>query len=64
VLAGFFLGAYLGLSVPVVGLGVATYWVPPREAMLAFAVLVSIAVLLSVHAILHLSDTRSGHADL
>jgi MFS family permease len=52
VLAGFFLGAYLGLSVPVVGLGVATQWVAPREAVLAFVALVSIAVIASVRAVL------------
>jgi hypothetical protein len=53
VLAGFFLGAYLGLSVPVVGLGIATQWMPPREAMLGFVALVSIAVIVSVRAVLH-----------
>jgi MFS family permease len=63
VLAGFFLGAYLGLSVPVVGLGVATQWVPPREAMLAFVVLVSVAVIASVRAVLHhTNNTGSSHA--
>jgi len=62
VLAGFFLGAYLGLSVPVVGLGVATQWVPAREAMIAFVALVSIAVIASVRAVLHHTDTGSGHA--
>jgi MFS family permease len=62
VLAGFFLGAYLGLSVPVVGLGVATQWVPPREAMLAFVALVSLAVIASVRAVLHHTNTASGHA--
>jgi MFS family permease len=62
VLAGFFLGAYLGLSVPVVGLGVATQWVAPREAMLAFVALVSIAVLTSVRAVHHHTNTGSDHA--
>lgn len=50
VLAGYFLGAYVGLSVPVVGLGVFTQYVAPRDAMLVFAGLVSIAVILSVRA--------------
>jgi MFS family permease len=62
VLAGFFLGAYLGLSVPVVGLGVATQWVAPREAMIAFVAIVSIAVVASVRAVLHHTSTGSGHA--
>lgn len=52
VLAGFFLGAYLGLSVPVVGLGFAAQWVAPRDAVLAFVVLVSVAVLTSARAVL------------
>jgi MFS family permease len=51
VLAGFFLGAYVGLSVPVIGLGVATTYVAARVAMLAFVVLVAIAVLWSVRAV-------------
>jgi predicted MFS family arabinose efflux permease len=62
VLAGFFLGAYLGLSLPVVGLGIATQWVPPRQAMIAFVALVSIAVIASVRAVLHHTTTGSGHA--
>lgn len=63
VLAGFFLGAYLGLSVPVVGLGIATQWVAPREAMIAFVALVSIAVIASVRAVLHpTTTTGSDHA--
>jgi MFS family permease len=52
VLAGFFLGAYVGLSVPVVALGVATQYVAARDAMLVFGVLVSIAVFASVPAVL------------
>ncbi len=33
VLAGFFLGAYVGLSMPVIALGVATEYVAPRDVM-------------------------------
>jgi MFS family permease len=51
VLAAYFLGAYVGLSVPVVALGVATQYVAPRDAMLAFVVLVSLAVVISVRAL-------------
>jgi MFS family permease len=36
-LAGLFLAAYLGLTVPVVGLGIATQLVTPRAAVLGFA---------------------------
>jgi predicted MFS family arabinose efflux permease len=62
VLSGFFLGAYLGLSVPVVGLGIASQWMPPRQAILGFVALVSIAVIASVRAVLHHTDTGSRHA--
>ncbi|MCW2800550.1 MAG: transporter [Aeromicrobium sp.] len=51
VLAGFFLGAYVGLSVPVVALGIATQYVAARDAMLVFVALVSIAVIGSVRAV-------------
>jgi MFS family permease len=48
VLAGFFLGAYVGLSIPVVGLGVATTYMPARYVMLVFVVLVTAAIAASV----------------
>jgi MFS family permease len=51
VLSGYFLGAYVGLSVPVVALGVATQYVAARDVMLVFVVLVSIAVIVSVRAV-------------
>jgi MFS family permease len=51
VLAGFFLGAYIGLSVPVVALGVVTQYVPAREAMLVFAALAALAIAASVGAV-------------
>jgi hypothetical protein len=46
-LAGLFLGAYVGLAIPVVGLGVATLWVSPQVAVLGFAVALA-AVTLAV----------------
>ncbi|MDA0138785.1 MFS transporter [Solirubrobacter deserti] len=39
VLAGFFLAGYLGLSVPVLGLGVASQFMAPKVALLGFAAL-------------------------
>jgi MFS family permease len=51
VLAGFFLGAYVGLSIPVVGLGVATTYVPARYVMLAFVVLVAGAIAAAVRVL-------------
>jgi len=44
-LAGLFLGAYIGLAIPVVGLGVATLWVSMQVAVLGFAVTLAVATL-------------------
>ena len=52
VLAGFFLGAYLGLSAPVVALGIATEHFPARNVMLVFVVLAAVAIAAGVRAIL------------
>jgi MFS family permease len=51
VLAGFFLGAYIGLSLPVVGLGIATTYAPARDVMLVFAALSAGAIAGSVRAV-------------
>jgi MFS family permease len=59
VLSGFFLGAYVGLSVPVVGLGIATTYVPTRDAMLVFAALSAVAIAASVRAVIRGSDRRT-----
>jgi MFS family permease len=47
VLAGFFLAGYLGLSVPVLGLGVASQFMEPKVALLGFAALLLTGALLS-----------------
>ncbi len=52
VLAGFFLGAYVGLSAPVIALGVATEYVPARDVMLVFVVLAAGAIALGTRAVL------------
>jgi hypothetical protein len=52
VLAGFFLGAYIGLSVPVIALGVATEYVSARDVMLVFVVLAAIAIAAGTRAVL------------
>lgn len=44
-LAGLFLGAYVGLAIPVVALGVATLWVSLQVAVLGFAVVLAAVVL-------------------
>jgi MFS family permease len=51
VLSGFFLGAYIGLSLPVVGLGIATSYSPARDVMLVFAALAAVAIAASVRAV-------------
>jgi MFS family permease len=51
VLAGFFLGAYIGLSIPVVGLGVATTYWPAKDVMLVFVVIAVAAIVISVRAV-------------
>src|ERR1700691_2994579 len=57
VLAGFFLGAYIGLSAPVIALGVATEYAPARDVMLVFVVLAAIAIAAGARAVLrHQSD--------
>ncbi|GAA2632632.1 MFS transporter [Dactylosporangium fulvum] len=56
-LAGLFLGGYLGLAVPVLGLGVATQFLSPRVALLGFTTAV-IVVIAAVSRLL-LSRTRS-----
>jgi MFS family permease len=55
VLSGFFLGTYIGLSVPAVILGIATQYVSSRGAMLVFAVIVAAAVVVCTRML------RSGH---
>jgi MFS family permease len=43
-LAGVFLGGYLGLAVPVLGLGVATQFLPARVALLGFATVIMLVI--------------------
>jgi MFS family permease len=62
VLAGFFLGAYIGLSLPVVGLGIATTYAPARDVMLVFAALAAVAIAWSVRAVIQRSTSpTAGH---
>jgi MFS family permease len=58
VLAGFFLASYIGISIPVVGLGVLEQLVEPRVALLAFAGLLLVGVAASARTLLG----RSGRA--
>jgi hypothetical protein len=52
VLAGFFLGAYIGLSIPVIALGITTTYLPARDTMLGFAFIVAVTIAWSVRALL------------
>jgi MFS family permease len=52
VLAGFFLGAYVGLSIPVVGLGIATMYAPARDVMLVFVVVAAAAIAAAVRPLI------------
>jgi MFS family permease len=60
-LAGLFLGGYLGLSVPVIGLGVLTQELSPRTSLLAFAALMALALLAAAPSLLR-RRTAAGTA--
>jgi len=60
VLAGYFLGAYVGLSVPVIGLGVATEYVAARVVMLGFAAVAVAAIALSAWAVIRSAAREAG----
>ncbi len=52
VLAGFFLAGYVGISVPVLGLGVLDQWVAPRLALLVFAAVLLAGIATSANSLL------------
>jgi hypothetical protein len=52
VLAGFFLAGYVGLSVPVLGLGILDQFVAPKVALLAFAALLLAGIGTSARSLL------------
>jgi MFS family permease len=64
VLAGFFLGAYVGLSIPVIGLGIATTYVSARDAMLVFVVLAALSIAGAVRAVTSEASGRDPQAEL
>ena len=59
VLAGFFLAGYIGISVPVLGLGILTQFVEPRFALLAFGALLLTAIAASARSLLEPGPVRS-----
>ena len=52
VLAGFFLAGYIGISVPVLGLGILDQFIEPKVALLAFAALLLAGIAASAHTLL------------
>ncbi|MDT5008932.1 MAG: hypothetical protein QOH57_549 [Mycobacterium sp.] len=58
VLSGFFLGAYVGLSVPVLGLGIATQYAPARDVMLVFVAIVIVALVASLRAVIGANSAK------
>jgi MFS family permease len=60
VLAGLFLGGYLGLTVPVIGLGISLQYLSPRVTLLAFALAVGAFALAATPRLL--ASTRSKPA--
>jgi MFS family permease len=59
VLAGYFLGSYLGLSVPAIGLGIATNYFLARNVMLVFAIVIASAITMAVRAASRQQRTES-----
>jgi hypothetical protein len=45
-LAGLFVGGYIGVALPVVGLGIATLWVSMQVAVVGFAIVLAVVVAL------------------
>jgi MFS family permease len=59
VLAGYFLGSYLGLSLPAVALGIAAQHTPARNVMLVFAAVIAVAVVAAGSAVLAKTSSRA-----
>jgi MFS family permease len=63
VIAGYFLGAYAGLSIPVIGLGIADQYAPARDVMLVFVALAAVAIAASSWAVVrHHNDHQGSRA--
>jgi MFS family permease len=61
-LAGLFLAGYVGLSLPVVGVGVALEYATPRAALLGFALAVGVAIVATTPLLVSRSQVRSIHS--
>jgi MFS family permease len=60
VLAGFFLAGYVGLSVPVVGVGIALQYVSVNVTLLVFAIAVGIGALVVLPILMRPSNQQPG----
>ena len=58
-IAGFFLGAYVGLSVPVVVLGVASNYVSARTLMLVFVLVVAVVTTVAVRSVVKIDTAEA-----
>lgn len=65
-MAGFYLGSYVGLSIPIVGLGVASNFAPAQDVMLVFVLAVALAIWAAVRAVTNEPDgpTNTPHRSL
>ncbi len=59
-LAGYFVSAYVGLSIPVIGIGVALQYVSARGALLAFAIIVGGGLLGASRTLLKVHPNPKG----
>jgi hypothetical protein len=54
-----FIAAYMGLSIPVLGLGIALHYVSPRMTLLIFALIVAVGILAAAPLLVRPPDTGS-----
>lgn len=60
VLAGLFLGGYLGLTVPVIGVGISLQYLSPRVTLLVFSLVVGAFALAAAPRLLSRTSTTHG----
>jgi hypothetical protein len=58
----FFVGGYVGLSLPVIGLGLALQEFSPKVTLLAFGLIIAVAMLSAAPALLDGSRKTSSNA--
>ena len=63
-LSGFFLSGYVGLSLPVVGVGIALQYANPRSVLLGFAIAATLSILGCAKFLIHVRPSASVHAAL